>query len=64
MWKGGSLTPSFLISAIKGINGHIHKHVALAQKKAPGTSWIAGWMGPRAGLEHMQESSVSCPFQE
>jgi hypothetical protein len=31
---------------------------------APGTHWIWGLVGPRAGMDSMEKKKISCPFQE
>jgi hypothetical protein len=31
------------------------------QGKSPGTHWIGGWMGPRAGLDTVAKRKIPCP---
>ena len=35
-------------------------------KRAPGTNWIGGWVGPRIGFDafHERNTSISCPCRE
>jgi ribosome modulation factor len=34
------------------------------RKRAPGTHWIGGWVGPRADLESVLKTKISCPCRE
>jgi len=36
------------------VGGQLHTPSALAAGKEPGTHWIGDWVGPRAGLDAMQ----------
>jgi hypothetical protein len=40
-----------LISALDGVGGQRHAPAALPPGKKPGTHFIGGWAGPRAGLD-------------
>jgi hypothetical protein len=33
-------------------------------ERDPGTDWIGGWVGPRAGLDSVDKRTISCPCQE
>jgi hypothetical protein len=34
------------------------------RKRARGTHWIGGWIGPRACLEAVEKKKISCPCRE
>jgi len=39
------------------VSGQLHAPAALPPKeRAPGTHWIGGWVGPRAGLDAVAKS--------
>jgi hypothetical protein len=43
---------SFLTSALDRVSGQRYASAAVYPgKMAPGTHWIGGWVGPRAGLD-------------
>jgi hypothetical protein len=44
IWGSRGIAPSFLTSALDG-GGQIHGPSALPEENAPGTHWIAGWVG-------------------
>jgi hypothetical protein len=37
---------------------------ALPRERAPGTQWIGGWVGLRAGLDALEKRKMSYPCQE
>jgi hypothetical protein len=45
------------------VSGQLHALATLPRKKAPGTHWIGGWVGPRAVLDAVVRKSPS-PSQE
>jgi hypothetical protein len=46
------------------VGGQLHTPAALPlEKLPPGTYWIGGWVGPRAGLDAV-ERKPSCPCWE
>jgi len=40
-----------LTSALDGVGGQCNIKATLLPEKRPGTLWIGGWVGPRAGLD-------------
>jgi hypothetical protein len=38
------------------VSGQLHALPHYLQERAPGTYWIEGWVGPRAGLDAVEES--------
>jgi hypothetical protein len=45
VWGGGRYSSNSLTSALDGVSGQRHG------ERTPGTHWIGGWVGPRAGLD-------------
>jgi hypothetical protein len=47
------------------VSGQLHAPAALLQdKQPPGTHWIEGWVGPRAGLDGMIKRKNPCTWQQ
>jgi hypothetical protein len=43
------------------VSGQFHAPTALPLgKRATGTHWIGGWMGPRVGLDEVEKRKKSC----
>jgi hypothetical protein len=42
----------------------LHAPAALLPGKAPGTHWLWGWIGSRAGLDPVEKYKIPWPFQE
>jgi hypothetical protein len=50
-----------------GVGGQLHTPDALLPGNRPGTHFIGGWVGPRAGLDgceksHLYRDSIPGPF--
>jgi hypothetical protein len=52
-----------LLSLIRGIQLEEMSIVTLAER-ALGTNWIAGYVGPRTGLEQAEKRNICCPCQK
>jgi hypothetical protein len=47
------------------VSGQLHASVALPpRERAPGTHWIGGWMGPRAGLDTVSKRKTPSSCRE
>jgi hypothetical protein len=65
-WGSGVIAPLiFLTSALDGgewsasLPGHF-----TPRERAPGTHWIGGWMGSRAGLDAVVKREIPIPRRE
>jgi hypothetical protein len=45
------------------VSGQLHAPAALSPERIPGTNWIGGWVGPRAGLEAVVERKIPSPIR-
>ena len=54
----GSSSTLYLTSALDGVGGQCHVPAALPPGKRPGTHYIGGWAGPRAGLDSCGKSRL------
>jgi hypothetical protein len=64
-WGSGGTAPhTSLTSALDGgewsasLTGRF-----TSRERAPGTHWIEGWVGPRAGLEVVVKRKIPSPFK-
>jgi hypothetical protein len=47
------------------VSSQLHAQAALPpRKRAPGTHWIGGWVGPRAGLEAVVKRKIPSTHRE
>jgi hypothetical protein len=59
-WGSRGITPPFLTSALGGgEQSALQPCCFTSGERAPGTHWIAGWVGPRASLLWSGEKSVA-----
>jgi hypothetical protein len=57
--RSGGIAPPFLTSALEGGEWSDSRPCRFnAGKSAPGTHWIGGWVGPRAGLDAMEKINI------
>jgi len=48
-----------------GVSGQRHAPAALyPRERTPGTHWIGGWVGLRAGLDTEAREKILCLFRE
>jgi hypothetical protein len=52
----GGIAPRILISALE-VSGQLHARPLYPHGKSPGTHWIGGWVGPKAGLDAVMKLS-------
>jgi hypothetical protein len=56
---------AFLTSALDGGEWSASRPCCFTPgKTAPGTHCIGGWVGPKAGLDVMEKSKISCTYRE
>jgi hypothetical protein len=52
IWSNGGIAPPFLTSALDGGEWSASRPCCFTTGEiAPGTHWVRGWVGPRAGLD-------------
>jgi hypothetical protein len=55
VWGSGGIAPPFLTSALDGGQLSASRLGCFSPGEiAPGTHWIGGWVGPRAGLIYVE----------
>jgi hypothetical protein len=58
-WGSGGIAPPFLISAPDGGEWSATRSDRFTPgERAPGTHWIGGWLGPRAGLDAVEKIKI------
>jgi hypothetical protein len=59
IWGSGGIAPPFLTSALDGGEWSASSHcLFIPEERAPGTHWIGGWVGPRAGLDAVETRKI------
>jgi hypothetical protein len=54
-WESGGIASPFLTSALDGGEWSASSTGGFNNgERAPGTHWIGGWVGPRAGLDAVE----------
>jgi hypothetical protein len=46
------------------VSDQLHAPSALPPRKAPGTHWIGGWVGPRADLDAVGKRKIPSPCRD
>jgi hypothetical protein len=46
------------------VSGQLHTPAALPSGRSPGTHWIGGWVGPRAGLDAVVKRKIPTPYRD
>jgi hypothetical protein len=61
-YGGVEIPPPFLTSALDGCEWSASRPGRFTPREmAPGTQWIGGWMGPRAGLDTVKKRKILAP---
>jgi hypothetical protein len=63
VWGSGGISPLIRNSALDGVVTFTAQP-PYPREMAPGTHWIGCWVGPRAGLDTVENRIISFPFQE
>jgi hypothetical protein len=65
VWGSGGVAPLFLTSTLDGGERSASRPGLFnPEETASGTHWIGSWVGPRAGMEAVEERKVSFPCPE
>jgi hypothetical protein len=57
IWESGGIAPPFLTSVLDGGEWSASLSCRFIRgERAPGTYWIGGWVGSRAGLDSVEET--------
>jgi hypothetical protein len=60
-WRSGGIAPRILELGTRGEWSTSRPGRFTPRDRAPGTNWIGGWVGPRAGLDAVAKIKVPCP---
>jgi hypothetical protein len=64
-WGSGGIAPGILASELDGGEWSASRPCRFTpRKRAPGTRWIGGWVGTRAGLEEVVKRNIPSPWRE
>jgi hypothetical protein len=64
-WESGGIDLRILASARDGGEWSVSRSSRFTPRKsAPGTHWIGGWVGPRAGLDAVVKRKVPSPWRD
>jgi hypothetical protein len=64
-WGSGGIAPSFLTSVLDGSEWLVSRpYLFNSEEGAPDIRWIGSCMGPRAGLDAVEETDISFPCRE
>jgi hypothetical protein len=64
-WGNGVIAPRNLTSALDGGEWSASRPGRFTpRERAPGTHWIGGWLGPRAGLDTVVNRKIPSPRRE
>jgi hypothetical protein len=65
MLRSGSVTPSFLTSALEGGEWSALRPCRFTpEERAHSTHWIESWVGSGAGLDAVEKRKFACPCRE
>jgi hypothetical protein len=65
MWESEGIAPQVLTLALDGGDSSASQPGRFTSaEKASGTHWIGGWVGPKAGLDAVEQRKIYCPCRE